>query len=101
MPPDNEPDFLEELIAKSEATTPGFAARVDDALHRRVQGRALAGRRTAMGLSQADVARRMGTSQPAVSRLELGGDVRISTLCRYLRVLGIPANWPEFVAGAK
>ena len=101
MPPGTEPDFLDELIAESDAMSPGFAAKVDDALHRRVQGRALAGRRTALGLTQAEVARRMGTSQPAVSRLELGGDVRISTLTRYLSVVGIPANWPAVVARPK
>ena len=68
---------------------------MDDALHRRVQGRALARRRGALGLTQAQVAKQMGTSQPAVCRLEAGGDVRISTLTRYLDVVGIPANWPE------
>lgn len=101
MPDHDDPDFLDEVIAESEAASPGFAAKVDDALHRRVQGRALAERRTALGLTQTEVARRMGTSQPAVSRLEAGGDVRISTLTRYLDVVGIPADWPERVAVAK
>ena len=101
MQTDYEPDFLDEVIAESEKESPGFADEVDDALRRRVMGRALAERRTALGLSQGEVARRMGTSQPAVSRLEAGGDVRISTLSRYLNVLGIPADWPERVATAK
>jgi len=45
--------------------------------------------RRAAGLSQADVADRMGTSQPAVARLEAGGvDVRLSTLQRYAAAVG-------------
>lgn len=44
----------------------------------------LVGERVAAGLSQTDVAARMGTSQSAVARLEGGGvDVRLSTLERY------------------
>ncbi len=101
MAPGTGSDFLDELIADSERTAPGFSARVDDALDRRVMGRSLALRRKALGLSQVEVSRRMQTSQPAVSRLEAGGDVRVSTLTRYLHVLGIPADWPERVAHAK
>jgi transcriptional regulator with XRE-family HTH domain len=44
----------------------------------------LVARRRALGLSQGEVAARMGTSQPAVARLESGGvDARLSTLQRY------------------
>lgn len=44
----------------------------------------LAERRRARGLSQTEVAARMGTSQSALARLESGhGDVRMSTLARY------------------
>lgn len=49
----------------------------------------LAERRRAQRLSQSEVADRMGTSQPAVARLEAGrGDVRLSTLRRYAEALG-------------
>ncbi|HEY6592724.1 MAG TPA: helix-turn-helix domain-containing protein [Asanoa sp.] len=49
----------------------------------------LAARRRAAGLSQAAVADRMGTSQPAVARLEAGVvDVRLSTLERYAEAVG-------------
>jgi len=45
--------------------------------------------RRVAGLSQADVAERMGTSQPAVARLESGGvDARLSTLERYAAAVG-------------
>jgi ribosome-binding protein aMBF1 (putative translation factor) len=96
-----QPDFLDRMVAEREAKSPGFAKKVDDAYHRRVMGRALSARRQALGLSQTEVARRMKTSQPAVSRLEAGGDVRISTLTRYLDVVGIRADWPEHVVAAK
>jgi HTH-type transcriptional regulator / antitoxin HipB len=39
-------------------------------------GRAVRGRRLALGLSQVEVAARAGMSQPALSRLEAGGTVR-------------------------
>lgn len=42
-----------------------------------------------LGLSQTEVAARMGTSQSAVARLESGdGDVRLSSLQRYADALG-------------
>jgi predicted transcriptional regulator len=45
-------------------------------------------------LSQAEIAARMGTSQPAVARLESGDlDARLSTLERYAAALGRTVNW--------
>ena len=45
--------------------------------------------RSELGLSQTQVAARMGTSQSAVARLESGdADVRLSTLERYAAALG-------------
>ncbi|MFE6861176.1 helix-turn-helix domain-containing protein [Nocardia sp. NPDC057668] len=49
----------------------------------------LARRRRAAGLSQTEVAARMGTSQSAVARLETENvDVRTSTLQRYAAAIG-------------
>jgi predicted transcriptional regulator len=49
----------------------------------------LVAQRHEVGLSQAEVAERMGTSQPAVARLEAGVvDVRLSTLERYAAAVG-------------
>lgn len=60
---------------------PGFrqmAERRRDTLSELVE------RRRAAGLSQSEIAARMGTSQSAVARLEAGNvDVRLSTLERY------------------
>ena len=49
----------------------------------------MAAKRRALGLSQTEVAARMGTSQSAVARLESGdADVRWSTIERYAAALG-------------
>lgn len=60
---------------------PGFA---EAAQRRQSLASALASRRLELGLSQTEVAARMGTSQSAVARLESGAsDTRLSTLERY------------------
>jgi|ERR1700677_1955859 len=56
--------------------------------------RELAGQRQAAGLSQTEVAARMGTSQSAVARLESGtADLRASTLERYAAAVGGQITW--------
>jgi len=56
--------------------------------------RELAERRQAAGLSQTEVAARMGTSQSAVARLESGtADARASTLERYAAAVGGQITW--------
>jgi transcriptional regulator with XRE-family HTH domain len=66
---------------------PGFR---ESALRRRRETvGALAEHRRAAGLSQTEVAARMGTSQSTVARLEAGEvDPRLSTLERYAEALG-------------
>jgi len=56
---------------------------------RRTLAAALSAKRSELGLSQTEVAARMGTSQSAVARLESGdADLRLSTLERYAAALG-------------
>jgi ribosome-binding protein aMBF1 (putative translation factor) len=56
--------------------------------------RELAEQRQASGLSQTEIAARMGTSQSAVARLESGtADVRASTLERYAAAVGSEITW--------
>lgn len=70
---------------------PGFAEMAE---RRRALTDALAARRVDLGLSQTEVAARMGTSQSAVARLETGqADVRMSTLERYAAALGQVIDW--------
>lgn len=50
--------------------------------------RRLAERRVERGLTQAEVARKMGTTQPYIARLEAGRiDPRLSTLLRYAAIV--------------
>ena len=54
----------------------------------------LTAQRQSAGLSQTQVAARMGTSQSAVARLEAGeADVRASTLERYAAAIGSQITW--------
>jgi predicted transcriptional regulator len=54
----------------------------------------LAGARRASGVSQTEIAARMGTSQSAVARLESGElDARMSTLERYAAAVGAIVDW--------
>jgi transcriptional regulator with XRE-family HTH domain len=75
---------------------PGFRQM---ALRRMAEQRAglvreLVEQRLAAGLSQTEVAARMGTSQSAVARLESGtADVRASTLERYAAAVGGEISW--------
>jgi len=75
---------------------PGFremALRRMSAERRRLVADLTAQRRSA-GLSQTEVAARMGTSQSAVARLESGdADVRVSTLERYAAAVGSELAW--------
>jgi transcriptional regulator with XRE-family HTH domain len=55
---------------------------------------ALVRRRQRLGLSQTEVAARMGTSQSAVARLEAGrSDPRLSTLERYAAALDTTVSY--------
>jgi len=75
---------------------PGFremALRRMSAERRRLVADLTTQRRSA-GLSQTEVAARMGTSQSAVARLETGdADVRVSTLERYAAAIGSQVAW--------
>ena len=51
--------------------------------------RALIEARAKAGLSQSEVAARMGTSQPAVARLESGRSPTLKSLERYAEALGM------------
>jgi transcriptional regulator with XRE-family HTH domain len=61
---------------------------------RRALVRELTAQRQSAGLSQTEVAARMGTSQSAVARLESGdADARASTLERYAAAVGGHISW--------
>jgi predicted transcriptional regulator len=69
---------------------PVFPGIREMAQRRRGLTEELAGERVRLGLTQTEVAARMGTSQSAVARLEAGeGDIRLSTLERYASAIGM------------
>ena len=70
---------------------PGFKEMAEQ---RRSLAAALLAKRLELGLSQTQVAARMGTSQSAVARLESGeADLRLSTLERYAAAVGQRFDW--------
>ena len=70
---------------------PGFREMAER--RRTVTGQLVSLRRE-LGLSQTEVATRMGTSQSAVARFEAGDlDVRLSTIERYSMALGARLEW--------
>jgi transcriptional regulator with XRE-family HTH domain len=76
---------------RHDTVFPGFR---EMAQRRKDLSGALVRRRHDIGLSQTQVAARMGTSQSAVARLEAGeGDVRLSTLERYAAAVGLAIDW--------
>ena len=98
---DNVPGAREDRVrdvpnAPGLPLLPGFremALRRMSAERRRLVADLAAQRRSA-GLSQTEVAARMGTSQSAVARLETGdADVRVSTLERYAAAIGRQVAW--------
>jgi ribosome-binding protein aMBF1 (putative translation factor) len=82
------PGFREMALRQADER----AARMADDRSRLI--RELADQRQAAGLSQTEVAARMGTSQSAVARLESGtADVRASTMERYAAAVGGQITW--------
>jgi predicted transcriptional regulator len=70
---------------------PGFREMAE---RRQALSEELVGLRRGLGLSQTEVAARMGTSQSAVARLETGtADVLMSTVERYVSALGCRLEW--------
>jgi ribosome-binding protein aMBF1 (putative translation factor) len=91
---EDEQDFLEEMIAKRTARSPAFPQILEAARRQRQLLRTLAKEREAQGLSQTEVAARMGTSQSAVARMEQGqGNPTLATLVRYAGAIGKQIEW--------
>jgi predicted XRE-type DNA-binding protein len=86
------PGFREMALRRSADAQAAQAARMAGERGRLV--RELAEQRQAAGLSQTEIAARMGTSQSAVARLESGtADIRASTLERYAAAVGSEITW--------
>ncbi len=107
-----EEDFLEELIRERAKINPNFPEMVEAEFRKRKKAyalaakrarlrhkplshyeqsllRGLAARRAELGLSQKEVAARIGVTRAALAHLERGDtDPKLSTLERYAAVLG-------------
>ena len=86
-------DDLDTLIDELAHDDPEIHLRIAAALERRELARQLADHRRAAGLTQVEVAERMGTSQGQVTRFESGADTRLSTVARYAAALGVKVDW--------
>jgi ribosome-binding protein aMBF1 (putative translation factor) len=87
-------DFLDEIVSERTRANPEFPNLVEAAKTRRAHMRRLAALRVQQGLSQTEVAARMGTSQSVVARIETGAvDAKLSTLERYAAALGKRLVW--------
>jgi DNA-binding transcriptional regulator YiaG len=83
-------DFLDELDAERTAANPGFPQILAAARERRALIAQLAAKRRELNIAQAEVARRMSTSQAFVSRFESGEvDPQHSTEDRYAAAIGV------------
>jgi predicted transcriptional regulator len=79
------------VSAKRLSVFPGFRQMAE---RRHSLSGQLVSIRRELGLSQTEVAVRMGTSQSAVARFEAGDlDVRLSTIERYASALGGTLEW--------
>jgi DNA-binding transcriptional regulator YiaG len=81
-------DFLAQIVDERTARNARFPVLVGEAEERRKLARKLATLREQKALSQTVVAARMGTSASVVSKLESGGDVKMSTMQRYCAAIG-------------
>lgn len=81
-------DFLDEIEVERTAANPAFPSLLAEAAWRRKLADKLVTLREKKRLSQTVVAARMRTSTSVVSKLEAGGDVKVSTLQRYCAAIG-------------
>jgi len=87
---DEEEDFLEELMEEFSKKDPDFRIMVEALALQRHMLREIGEERKKSGLSQAEVAARIGITQDELDGLEYGEtDPRLSVLSRLAAVLGL------------
>jgi DNA-binding XRE family transcriptional regulator len=81
---------LSELIERRKARSPDFARLYDEELDKLALARRLRELRESQNLSQAELATRVGTQQPAIARIESGKVVpRLDLLHKIVAALGM------------
>jgi hypothetical protein len=86
-------DDLDLLIEELAEDDPMLPERVRAGAERFHLACTLADARRASGVTQVQMAERMGTSQGQVARFESGADTRMSTVDRYAIALGLRIGW--------
>ena len=82
-------DDLERYIARRKTRSARFAARFEKGYQVFKIGAMLQAEREKAGLTQVELARKIGTTKTAISRLENSGrDIRLSTVERIALALG-------------
>lgn len=85
--------YLAKLSPESQAR---IAARTDEIVQEQMR---LAELRADLGLSQADMAKRIGVKQPRVSKMERKGGIPLSAMRTYVEALGgsleVVASFPN------
>jgi ribosome-binding protein aMBF1 (putative translation factor) len=80
---------VNDWFAEEEARHPGFLAEIDEEVERMALAHKLRELREAAGLSQAQLAKRVGTKAPGIARLESGRFApRIGVLRKVASALG-------------
>ena len=80
-------DQVDELLARPEIAEAVSRLREERMEADRGYAVSLAAVRKAFNLTQVELARNMGVSQPAITKMEHQSDMLISTLCSYMGAL--------------
>ena len=89
MKAEEEMDDLDRFIEKRKKEDPEFADGFDEGYQNFKIGVLFKVSREQAGLTQAEVAQKLGTKKSAISRIENHAeDIRLSTLHKYAKALG-------------
>jgi len=77
-------------VLEEEMTDPEFKSAYDALEQEFSIAQALIDARSAAGMTQAEVAKKLGVSQPVVARMESGRNISIKSIARYATAVGRP-----------
>ncbi len=93
MKTEEEMDDLDRFIEQCKKESPEFAEGFDEGYENFKIGVLFKASRKQAGMTQEEVARKLGTKKSAISRIDNHAeDIRLSTLHKYARALGKKVN---------
>lgn len=93
MKAEEEMDDLDRFIEQQKRESPEFAEGFDEGYENFKLGVLFKVSREQAGMTQEEVARKLGTKKSAISRIENHAeDIRLSTLHKYAKALGKKVN---------